>query len=496
MLPWLAYAAFHLGDYKFAQTVYEEILRSEDADPTNWIYLACAQFFQGLYKEAEVSVGKGPTCKLQSRIGFHLAHKFNDENKLMAYHQKLQDITQDQLCLASIHYMRNHFQEAIEICKRIILENREFVALNVYVALCYYKLDYYEVALEVLNTYMQAHPESLVAMNLKACNTFRLYDGKAAEAIIKTAVENSGQFSYGRELLAHNLVVFRGGEGSLQTLPGLIDVFVEARLNLVIYYLKVGDIGEAFNLMKDLEPTTPQEYILKGVVHAFQGQDEESREHLKLAQQYFQLVGSSSSECDTIPGRQAMASCLFLLKQFSEVLIYLDSIKSYCFHEDEFNWNLGLAKANAGQYKDAEAALLLVQSEKYRQEYGYLSWLARCYIMNGKPRAAWELYVKMETSGDSFSMLQLISNDCYKMGAFYYAAKAFDVLERLDPNPDFWEGKRGSCVGVFQQVIAGKEPKETLRDVVAMLRNTSNPQVEYIIRTIRKWAKDNGVVKI
>lgn len=35
--------------------------------------------------------------------------------------------------------------------------------------------------------------------------------------------------------------------------------------------------------------------------------------------------------------------------------------------------------------------------------------------MNRKPRLAWELYLKMETSGDSFSLLQLISNDCYKV---------------------------------------------------------------------------------
>jgi hypothetical protein len=45
---------------------------------------------------------------------------------------------------------------------------------------------------------------------------------------------------------------------------------------------------------------------------------------------------------------------------------------------------------------------------------------------------------------------QLIANDCYKMGAFLYAAKAFDVLERLDPSPEYWEGKRGACVGAFQ----------------------------------------------
>jgi len=113
--------------------------------------------------------------------------------------------------------------------------------------------------------------------------------------------------------------------------------------------------------------------------------------------------------------------------------------------------------------------------------------------MNKKPRLAWELYLKMETSNESFSLLQLIANDCYKMGSFYYAAKAFDVLERLDPNPEYWEGKRGACVGVFQQIIAGKEPKDSLRDVLSMLRNTSNPQVEYFIKIMKKWAKENGV---
>ena len=44
--------------------------------------------------------------------------------------------------------------------------------------------------------------------------------------------------------------------------------------------------------------------------------------------------------------------------------------------------------------------------------------------------------------------------------------KAFDVLERLDPDPEYWEGKRGACVGVFQLVVAGMEAKEVLRDVL------------------------------
>lgn len=177
--------------------------------------------------------------------------------------------------------------------------------------------------------------------------------------------------------------------------------------------------------------------------------------------------------------------------------------------------------------------------------------------MNQKAGLAWELYLKMGASSDSFSLLQVIANDCYKvllqetpnicpppahlclvhnsrtsshpwtdqtnqnqpaaylrsqlnqsvklvtsaaapppvllchcfremiitlrllltsvyneiqskltrgtlvfqMGHFYYAAKAFDALEKLDPDSDYWEGKRGACVGVFQLILANKESK-------------------------------------
>ena len=71
------------------------------------------------------------------------------------------------------------------------------------------------------------------------------------------------------------------------------------------------------------------------------------------------------------------------------------------------------------------------------------------------------------------------------------------MLERLDPNPEYWEGKRGACVGVFQMIIAGREDRfiiffvwqnfkiytihiyfrQALADVIQILRNTSNPQV-------------------
>ena len=55
------------------------------------------------------------------------------------------------------------------------------------------------------------------------------------------------------------------------------------------------------------------------------------------------------------------------------------------------------------------------------------------------------------------------------MGQFYYAAKAFDVLEKLDPNPEYWEGKRGACVGQFQLVVAGRESRLVVHVAVSML---------------------------
>lgn len=49
---------------------------------------------------------------------------------------------------------------------------------QVYVALCYCKLDYYDVSLEILGVYLSAFPDSAIAVNLKACNHFRMYNGK------------------------------------------------------------------------------------------------------------------------------------------------------------------------------------------------------------------------------------------------------------------------------------------------------------------------------
>lgn len=120
----------------------------------------------------------------------------------------------------------------------------------------------------------------------------------------------------------------------------------------------------------------------------------------------------------------------------------------------------------------------------------------------------------------------------------FYAAKAFDVLERLDPDPEYLEGKRGGIAGTFQvsklplnallvcacvcvcaiqiisecisvircthtdsvatshrpqAIVAGKEPRDGIKDLLAMLRTSaSNPQMDTIARIIRAWGMENG----
>lgn len=170
---WLGYCAFHMGDYKRAMLEYEALTHAKNTPKSVYINLAVCYFYLGMYKESEKMAEKSDKSRLKTRLMFHLSHKFSDEKKLMKYHGELEDIIEDQLSLASIHYLRSHYQEAIDIYKRILLDNREYLALNVYVALCYYKLDYYDVSQEVLAVYLQHFPDSAIAINLKACNHFR-----------------------------------------------------------------------------------------------------------------------------------------------------------------------------------------------------------------------------------------------------------------------------------------------------------------------------------
>ncbi|XP_061377263.1 intraflagellar transport protein 56 isoform X2 [Danaus plexippus] len=447
VVVWSAWCWFHLGEYKRALDLYLEVEARnnlEDSVADNIaLDLAVCYFYLGMYPESQTAVEKAPSCPLKNRLQFHLSHKLGDEDALMQVHATLRDVPEDQLSLASVHYLRAHYQEAIDVYKKLLLDRRTYMALNVYVALCYYKLDYYDVSQEVLGIYLAQYPTSTVAGNLKACNLFKLYNGKAAENELKQI--SSEQHTFGQDLVKHNLVVFKNGEGALKVLPELVDVVPEARLNLAGYKLRHREPLEARMLLEPLQPTSPLHYILRAVVAVRLYNETNDEEQMKLAQQSFHIVGSSASECDTIPGRQCMASSYFLAGQFEEVLVYLNSIKSFFVNDDTFNFNYGQAKVATGFYREAEESLLAIQDENIRNSFTYLACLCRCHVMNKEAHLAWEICVKSAGTPDSFALLQLVANDSYRMGQFLVAAKAFHMLDRRwsrDVGGSSWGGVR------------------------------------------------------
>jgi len=144
--------------------------------------------------------------------------------------------------------------------------NRDDAAINIYIAMCYFKLEYYDVSSEILTAYLQNYPTSLVAVSLKACNDCQLYGGSTAEKTL-LALEKTHDKIKEHAMVEHNLEIFRNDKRRLpHVLPSLYDVIPEARLNMVIYHLNNQEIREAFALLEDYEPTEPIEYHLKGTL--------------------------------------------------------------------------------------------------------------------------------------------------------------------------------------------------------------------------------------
>lgn len=117
--------------------------------------------------------------------------------------------------------------------------------------------------------------------------------------------------------------------------------------------------------------------------------------------------------------------------------------------------------------------------------------LARCHIYSGHAEQAWNIFVTKDTTPEAFNLLQLIANDCFRLGEFWIAAKAFDMLEKLDPNPEHWEGKRGALAGALHAIIAKRKngtPPNGIGEIIGLLRDSSNSQAEPMLRAIRRFA--------
>ncbi len=438
-----------------------------------------------------------------------------------------------------------------------------------------YRLDHFKISNDLTSDYLAKYPDSATATNLRACNMYRLMQGSVAELDIKGLLSKtqSSTHTFESDMIRHNLVVFRGGEDALTHLPPLLDVVPEALFNLVSHHLKRNNVDDAYKLVKDLEPATPQDFIIKAVTMVSLGLEIEADDLVAEAKKLFISVGESASERDTIPGRKCMSQVHFLNQDWSRVVTYLGSIEQYCSHESSFNYNYGIALANLDRWDEAQAHLLEVKDPNILASPTYLSWMLRTFVMNHEAAKAWTLYTENVCTRDNYipgllfilitcvlywrinffclvasfsfvsvvyiygaftrlslsfiylffafsipysvfffppafffslhrtqenpspEMLSLLAADCYRVGEFFYAFRAYDALFRVDPSQEHWEGKKGAACGVLQMVIAGRERKDALREVIAMMskHDPPNPQADLITRVMARWAQENGI---
>eukprot|EP00468_Gymnochlora_sp_CCMP2014_P012189 CAMPEP_0167748846 /NCGR_PEP_ID=MMETSP0110_2-20121227/5066_1 /TAXON_ID=629695 /ORGANISM="Gymnochlora sp., Strain CCMP2014" /LENGTH=490 /DNA_ID=CAMNT_0007633909 /DNA_START=273 /DNA_END=1745 /DNA_ORIENTATION=- len=484
---------------------------------------------------------KCPSCSLKSRLLMHLHHKSGDGKKTTSYQKSLSNDEESELALAAVEYKRGRYQKALYIYKNVFDKQNGYIALKVYKALCHYQMGAYSTALKLTDSYLKSDPNSRFAANLRASTIFQTKDEAAAKAELSRFASHTGigESAFDSQMLEHNRRLFE-----LALEPEATQDFASIPValgNIVTALIRQNDFENAFEIVEDMKLETMQELVVKGVVFSVLGQADYNDDMVNEARNLFLSVGQSPSERNTILGRKCMASYHFLGKEFKEAAVYLESVKKFANNEEHYN--LGIALAACERYEEAEVSLLAVEDENYCLEYNYVSWLARCYIHNGKPMSAWNLYTKVyqgplstsraltptsaETSNaqesnfhdlfhhnvnsfsslstnktrqdsdaESIRVLKLIANDCFKIGHYFVSAKAFNALEKKKPTENHFLGKHAACIGVFEEAMSsvGGVPRERVLEVTMMLHDTANDsrsshrqQASKTARTIRSW---------
>lgn len=144
-LLWIAYCSYRLGDYERSKEVYLELISGshDDVPKDTGLYLACVYFRMGMFNDCERAALQinGGDSELKNRILLHVARVNDDETKVAKYRQLLQDSKEDRLSAAAIEFsFRHRYQETADVYKRILVDDKDDLALNVYVAMCYFKM--------------------------------------------------------------------------------------------------------------------------------------------------------------------------------------------------------------------------------------------------------------------------------------------------------------------------------------------------------------------
>ena len=142
-LLWKGYCAFHSKDFSNAQEIYISILSDEyrSIPEETTLYLACVYLNMHMYIEAAEAAADSSECSLKHRILYHLSQKLKySPESIAAYREKLSGSIEDELCKAAIMYEQCKYQQVCELYKRMFAEDKGRIALNLYIAMCYFKM--------------------------------------------------------------------------------------------------------------------------------------------------------------------------------------------------------------------------------------------------------------------------------------------------------------------------------------------------------------------
>lgn len=204
--------------------IYAEWSKKPNSDPILNTYKACCYYALGKYKESYAEAEKGPKDEeLTNRIRLHSAFKCRVGVAVMDHLHKLTNSVQDHLCKAGWEFLKGEFAEAMDIYKKIYVD-KKYDAINIYLAMCYYKLEFFDIALDLVNHYLGNFKTSIVANNLKAAIEYNSTGNcGAAKKIIMSLQENLLSNNNKNDikkviendyLLKHNLAVFDNEESN------------------------------------------------------------------------------------------------------------------------------------------------------------------------------------------------------------------------------------------------------------------------------------------
>lgn len=488
---WHGYSLFHLGEYTEAISVYEKLLQQEPEDTVLHLYISSCHFYNRDFELARQEAEKGPSGDYRSRLLFHIAHQVGDEQQLLQSHSQLVGTMENQLSLAAIHYLRASYTDAIEIYQKILTLHPEFLALNVYIAMCLFKLDRFDESNETVDQYLAENSDSAVGLNLKACDYLRLFDSEIAESqLLQINKFSSASYSFIQALIQHNVVIFHDGEGGFQVLPQLVNSLPEAKFNLAILYLRDNNAPEAYNLLQNFQPVDVTENILRATALLAFGQLSVDAAMIEEANATFAEIGDMDVVRDTVPGRQCLATAKFIVGEYEACLRVLQTIEKEVGETDEFNYNKAMSLAAMSRWAEAERYFLLVKNQQYTKELYYTSWLCRCYMKNKKAESAWNLYLEAVQPEDAKTLLQIISTEGFLVGEYYYAMRAYDVLLKFTGDSSLRDGMVASAVAVFRGVLSRTEPPDRLAEVLSCL--STEPEAADTLQVIQDYIETSG----